>query len=291
MKGTRELKRRLKGVKNIRKITKALELVSGTKLRRLQDRAAATRPFANQLQAILKRVAAHADLDASPLLKAAETVKDVAVVIIAADKGLCGSYNSNLFRTAAPFLRKLKAEGKTPHLYVFGKRPTSFFGKMKDLDLKWVYPDPVEKVDFRRARNLMTELAKGFVEDRHQEVVLVYTTMKGAMTFKPTVQTILPVPRPAASDAATQDDYVLEPSPKEIMERLLPRFLDMQLYAAVLESLASEFASRRVAMKSATDNADEMSAALNKEYNKARQSGITAELLEIIGGAEALRTA
>ncbi len=291
MKGTRELKARLKGVKSIRKITKALELVSGTKLRRLQDRAAATRPFAVQLEGIMRRVAAFTDASASPLLRSYETVKDVAVVVVAADKGLCGSYNSNVFRTAAPFLRQLKADGKTPHLYVLGKRPAAFFAKLKELDLAWVYPDPVEKIDFRRVKNLMAELAKGFVENKHQEVVIVYTTMKGAATFKPTIQKILPVPRPDAAAGAEGEQYLLEPSPQEIMERLLPRFLDMQLYAAILESLTSEFASRRVAMKSATDNADDMSAALNKAYNKARQTGITAELLEIVGGAEALRSA
>jgi F-type H+-transporting ATPase subunit gamma len=291
VKGTRELKRRLKGVKNIRKITKALELVSGTKLKRLQDRASATRPFANQLEGIMRRVAAFTDASASPLLREAETVRDVAVVVIAGDKGLCGSYNSNVFRTATPFLRSLKAEGKTAHLYVLGKRPAAFFAKLKDVDLTWVYPDPVEKIDFRRVKNLMGELTKGFLADKHQEVVIIYTAMKGTMTFKPTVQRILPAPRPAADEKSDGAQYILEPAPKEIMERLLPRFLEMQLYAAILESLASEFASRRVAMKSATDNADEMAAALNKEYNKARQSGITAELLEIVGGSEALRSA
>lgn len=291
MKGTRELKRRLKGVKNIRKITKALELVSGTKLKRLQDRATATRPFANQLEGIMRRVAAFTDASASPYLKAADVVTDVAVVVVAGDKGLCGSYNSNVYRATTPLLRTLAAEGKKAHLYVLGRRPAAFFAKLKDVDLAWVYPDPVEKIDFRRVKSLMGELAKGFVAGRHQEVVIVYTAMKGAMTFKPTVQKILPAPRPAADAKADGADYILEPTPKEIMERLLPRFLEMQLYAAVLESLASEFASRRVAMKSATDNADEMAASLNKEYNKARQSGITAELLEIVGGAEALRSA
>jgi F-type H+-transporting ATPase subunit gamma len=293
VKGTRELKARLKGVKSIRKITKALELVSGTKLRRLQDRAAATRPFAVQLEGIMRRVAAFTDASASPLLRSYETVKDVAVVVVAADKGLCGSYNSNVFRTAAPFLRQLKADGKTPHLYVLGKRPAAFFAKLKELDLAWVYPDPVEKIDFRRVKNLMAELAKGFVENKHQEVVIVYTTMKGAATFKPTIQKILPVPRPDGLDAGDARGASTSSSRRRrrSWSGLLPRFLDMQLYAAMLESLASEFASRRVAMKSATDNADEMSAALNKAYNKARQSGITAELLEIVGGAEALRTA
>ncbi|HYC78140.1 MAG TPA: ATP synthase F1 subunit gamma [Planctomycetota bacterium] len=292
MKGVRELKRRLKGVKNIRKITKAIELVAGTKLRRLQDRAAATRPFAAQLEGILRRVAAYADVHASPLLKAADEVKRVAVIVIASDKGLCGSYNSNVFRAATPFLRELKAAGKEADLYVLGRRAATFFGKLKDVRLEWVYPDALEKIEFKRVKALMGELVRRFVEDKVQEVVILYTAMKGAMSFKPTLQRVLPVPRPetGSKDASPPAvDYILEPTPQEIMARLLPRFLDMQLYAAILESLASEFASRRAAMKNATDNADEMASALNKEYNKARQSGITAELLEITGGAEALR--
>lgn len=292
MKGVRELKRRTRGVQNIRKITKALELVAGTKLRRMQERAAATRPFAARLGAIMERVAALADPKASPLLVAKSDVKDVAFVVIAGDKGLCGSYNSNVFRTAVPQIRRVVAAGAKAHLFVIGKRTAQYFGRIKDKNftIDYVHPDPVEKITFRRVKTIMADLVRGYLADRWQEVRLVYTSLRGS-TLKPTVQVLVPFQKPEVKAGAKAEagDIILEPSPGAIVEELVPRFLEMQLFAAILESLASEFTARRIAMKNATDNAEEVIAALIKEYNKARQSGITSELLEITGGAEALR--
>lgn len=288
MKGVRELKRRLKGVQNIRKITKAIELVASTKLRRLQERAAATRPFANQLAGMMKRVAGGADPSASPLLRAHDTVTKVAILVVAGDKGLCGSYNSNVFRTAIPVVRALIAEGKKPHLFIMGRRAGTYFAKVKDVEITWVYPDSVEKIDFAAVKRLAKEFMDGFVTGRFHEVRVVYTSLRTATSFRPLCQGVLPVPKPEAS-AEAASDYILEPEGQVILDRLLPRFVEMQLFAAILESLAAEFASRRIAMKSATDNAGDMISSLSKEYNKARQSGITAELLEISGGAEAIR--
>jgi F-type H+-transporting ATPase subunit gamma len=293
MKGVRELKRRTRGVQNIRKITKAMELVAGTKLRRLLERASSTRPFAARLGEIMKRVAAYADPSASPLLAVKPVVKEVAVVIIAADKGLCGAYNSNVFRTAVPLIRKLADSGKKVRLYLIGRRIAIYHSRIKDprLSVEFVYPDVVEKIVFRRVKSMMAALVKGYLEDKFQEVLLVYTALQGATTLKPTVQQLIPFAHAAAAEDenAESRDFILEPSPAAIVERLVPRFLEMQMFAAILESLAAEFTARRIAMKNATDNADEVIQALIKEYNKARQAGITSELLEITGGAEALR--
>jgi F-type H+-transporting ATPase subunit gamma len=292
MKGVRELKRRTRGVQNIRKITKALELVAGTKLRRLQERAASTRPFAARLEAIMKRVASYADPSASPLLSTRPDVKDVALIVIAADKGLCGAYNSNVFRTAVPLIRKLVESGKRVHLFLMGRRIAIYAGRIKDpkISVDFIYPDIVEKITFRRVKSMMAALVKGYLEDKFQEVRLVYTALVGSATFKPTVQPLIPFQHAAvAGDEPPAGEVLLEPSPTAIVERLVPRFLEMQLFAAILESLASEFTARRIAMKNATDNADEVITTLIKEYNKARQSGITGELLEITSGAEALR--
>jgi F-type H+-transporting ATPase subunit gamma len=294
MKGVRELKRRARGVQNIRKITKALELVAGTKLRRLQERAAATRPFAARLEGIMQRVASLADPEASPLLAVRPAVKDVAVIVIAADKGLCGAYNSNVFRTAVPLLRKLADSGKKCHLFLIGRRIAIYQARIKDprLVVDFVYPDIVEKMTYRRVKSMMAALVKGYLEDKFQEVHLVYTQMTGGASFKPVVQQLIPFEHAAAKEAEKEPpkgDIILEPSPAAIIENLVPRFLEMQLFAAILESLASEFTARRIAMKNATDNADEVISTLIKEYNKARQAGITGELLEITSGAEAAR--
>ena len=286
MKGVKELKRRLKGVKSIRKITKAMEMVAATKLRRLQERALATRPFARAIEGMVARVAAHADITASPLLaQPAKTLRE-AVVIVGADKGLCGSYNSNVHRTTVQHLRKLEAEGVQAEVWVFGKRAQGFFAKMRGLELRYAHPTAVEKVSYREVAQLAKQIVAAFETGSVQRVSLVGTRMLTLATYKPSVQTLLPVARPAGN--AEGADYILEPDANGILARLLPRNLEMQLYAAVLEALACEFASRRLAMKSASDNADEMSRFLSMEYNKARQSGITGELLEIIGGAEAL---
>jgi F-type H+-transporting ATPase subunit gamma len=190
-------------------------------------------------------------------------------------------------------MRKLADEGKKIHLFLIGRRIAVYQGRIKDprLTVEYVHPEIVEKITFRRVKTLMAALVKGYLEGKFQEVRLIYTALQGAATFKPTVQTLIPFERPApeAEGKAAVQDAILEPSPAAIVERLVPRFLEMQLFAAILESLASEFTARRIAMKNATDNADEVIHTLIKEYNKARQSGITSELLEITSGAEALR--
>ena len=286
MKGVKELKRRMKSVQSIQKITRAMEMVAATKLRRLQERALATRPFAERIESMMQRVAARADEGASPLLARPSDVETEAVVIVGADKGLCGSYNSNLLKHALKMVEESRSEGMDSRLYLFGRRPQMFFGKLKDADIRWVHPDVVEKIDYTSIRRAMSTLVGTFLEDEVQRVRVVYTRMKTLATFEPTSQDLLPIVPPEANDepGAGGVDYILEPDADTLMQSLLPRYLEMQLYAAVLESLASEFASRRMAMKNATDAAVDMLDALGMEYNKARQEGITSELLDLVGG-------
>ena len=290
MKGVKELKVRIKSVTSIQKITRAMEMVAATKLRKLQDRAMATRPFADRIESMMRRVAEHADPAASPLLEVPDRVETEAVVVVAADKGLCGAYNANLLRSAVSTLAASKEEGVASHLYLVGRKAQMFFGKVADAELSWVYPSSVEKVEYGDIRRVMDLLVAAFVDGEVQRVRVIYTMMASVALFVPTTQELLPVAPPetegeeAAMEAAMEADYILEPSPDAIMKRLLPRYLEMQLYAAVLESLASEFAARRMAMKSATDAADDMLGTLGMEYNKARQEGITGELLDIAGG-------
>jgi len=287
MKGVKELKVRIKSVTNIKKITSAMEMVAATKLRRLQERALATRPFADRIEQMMRRVAAHADPAASPLLEEKGVSEREALVVVGADKGLCGAYNSNLLRHALKQVEEVKAEGVGTSLYLFGRRPQAFFGKLKGAEIAWVHPDPIEKIEYSSIRRAMDILVAAFVADEVQRVRVVYTQKKSMASFVPVTQDLLPVAESGADGAGDGEaalDYILEPSPDVIMKRLLPRYLEMQLYAAVLESLAAEFAARRMAMKSATDAAEEMLGTLGMEYNKARQEGITGELLDIVGG-------
>ena len=286
MKGVKELKQRLKSVANIQKITKAMEMVAATKLRRLQDRALSTRPFAQKIEGMIRRVSAHVDPSFSPLLQQPDKVESEAVIVVAADRGLCGSYNSNVFRRTLTHLGALETEGVAPKILVFGNRAQIFASKLSGIEITHVHPGALEKIAYADVRRLVADLSRGFLSGDYQRVRMVYTTMKSMASFAPTTVDLLPVPGQEEGEAST--DYILEPSPTAIMERLLPRYLEMQIFAHVLEALASEFAARRMAMKSATDNADEMIGELRMEYNKARQTGITADLLDIVGGAEAL---
>jgi F-type H+-transporting ATPase subunit gamma len=287
MKGVKELKARIKSVRNIQKITRAMEMVAATKLRRLQDRALATRPFADRVEAMMRRVAAHADPAASPLLTVPSDVKDEAVVVVGADKGLCGAYNSNLLRFASDHVHGLIETGVTPHLYLFGRRASMYFGRIRNLDTAWVFGSSVEKIKYTDVRRTLDLLVKAFLGGGVQRVRIIYSQMKSMAIFVPTVQHLLPLPREEEGNESWGVEDILEPSPDVIMQRLIPRYLEMQLYAAILEALASEFAARRMAMKSATDAANDMLGTLGMAYNKARQEGITNELLDIIGGVVA----
>jgi len=287
MKGVKEVKQRLKSVANIQKITRAMEMVAATKLRRLQDRALSTRPFAEKIEGMISRVAAHVEPSVSPLLREYERVEDEAVIVVAGDRGLCGPYNANVFRHLTKHLRALEEEGVTPHVFVFGKRTQSFVARLRNVEVDYVYPNPVEKIVYRDVGYLTSDLSKGFLDGSWQRVRVIYTAMKTMASFVPTTADVLPLPKAPEAEEEGDVDYILEPSPRTLMLRLLPRFIEMQLFAAVLEALASEFAARRIAMKNATDNADEMIGLLTMEYNKARQAGITGELLDIVGGAEA----
>lgn len=291
MKGVKELKRRLRGVNNIKKITKAMELVAATKLRRLQERTQAMRPYAAGIEAMIGRVAGLLDPGLMPLLQRRERVADEALVVVGADRGLCGSYNSNLFRHMVAHLRSLQEEGVEPHLCLLGRRVRSFAAKYGDLDTPWVLDEAVEKFEYNHARRLFTFLSRAFLDGTYDRVRVIFTAFRSMASYVPTTKDLLPVTGTAGREEEPGPGYgfILEPSPRQLMERLLPRYLEMELFAAVLEALTSEFASRQVAMKNATDNAEEMTDILTMEYNKARQWSITADLLDIVGGAEALR--
>ncbi|MEQ8764254.1 MAG: ATP synthase F1 subunit gamma [Planctomycetota bacterium] len=293
MKGVKELKARLKSIGNIRKITSTMELVATAKLRRLQERAVASRPYADAIRQMISQVAAVAPEKASPLLAVPDEVERECVVVIAADRGLCGAFNANIFRKAHGYIREREAEGVKVEVYTFGRRAARFFDRVR-AEVLGNCEDPVEKIGYRRVAGIMASLIDDYLEGRLQKVTVIYTRFESVVTFKPTIEGLLPFeadPEEAgdAEVARTQaeSDYIMEPSAEDILSKLLPKSLEMRLFAGILESLASEFAARRMAMKNATDAADDMSEELTMEYNKARQAGITGDLLDIVAGAEA----
>ncbi|MGQ0554254.1 MAG: ATP synthase F1 subunit gamma [Planctomycetota bacterium] len=299
-KGTKELKRRIVGVKNIQQITKAMEMVATQKLKRLQQRAEAARPFAETIQQMVARLAGSVRADLSPLLQVRE-VKVSSTLIVSADKGLCGGYNSNLVRLALAEVPRTAGSGQRTR--VLGSKGTLLLGA-KGLTIHETFGDHVEKLDFTRVRAIVRELVREYETGEVDQVRIIYTAFRSAVSQKPTVITLLPIRpesllvaapsaagQPAAAGAAKAGDeaMLIEPSPDELLAKLLPKFLEVRVYSAVLESLASEFTARRNAMKQATDAADDMIGALRRQYNRARQESITKELLEVVSGAEALK--
>jgi F-type H+-transporting ATPase subunit gamma len=296
-KGTKELKRRITGVKNIQQITAAMEMVATQKLKRLQQRAEAARPFAEKIQQLVARLAGSVRSDRSPLLQTRDVVR-TANLVVSSDKGLCGGYNTNLVRLV---LAEVPRDAGAAQLTrVLGSKGQALL-RAKGVPMGEAYADHVEKLDFTRVRNIARELVTAFVDGRVDEVRLFYTTFASSVSQRPTTLTLLPIrpeslaPEAAGGDAGARGaggpeaDFIIEPTPDELLRHLLPKYLEVKVYSAVLESLAAEFTARRNAMKQATDAAEDMIDALRRQYNRARQESITKELLEVVSGAEALK--
>jgi F-type H+-transporting ATPase subunit gamma len=296
-KGTKELKQRITGVKNIQQITKAMEMVASQKLKRLQARADAARPFSSKIQEMVGRLAGSVRSDLSPLLTERET-RVVTNLVVCSDKGMCGGYNANLVRFTMATVDATDPEGGAApeqRIHVLGNKGDVLLrARKRVVDVK--YEDVVEKLDYTRVRSIVRELVSDFLEGRSDQLRIVYTAYVSAGRQKPAAVTILPIQpdeliaAPAEGEQAGPDmGFIIEPDEEALLMELLPKFLEIKVYSAILESLASEFTARRNAMKQATDAADDMIGALKRQYNRARQESITSELLEVSSGAEALK--
>ena len=275
----RDIRRKIKSVGNIKKITRAMQMVAAAKLRKVQDHLMAVRPYADKIAELLGHLAPHAERLAHPLFQRRDEIQRVGVVVIGADKGLCGSYNANLQRHALREVRKLQAD-----LTTLGKKVTIYFEKRG--------PKPVRRhlnlpliVPFADIVEMTRPLIEDFTAGRIDEVQVIYTKFVNALTFTATTVKFLPVvPEKAQADR----EYIFEPAPEKILNLLVPRYVETTFQRLLLEAFSSEYAARMNAMKLATDNAQELIESLTLNANKARQSGITSELLDIVGGAEAL---
>lgn len=295
MAGIKELRGRIKSVGNIKQITRAMEMVATTKLRRFQDRAVASRPYAREITGLVGRLAAELgeDLDERPLFRHGPGSRS-AVLVITSDRGLCGAYNSNLFRELVRWRTGLpEAERETVSHYVYGRKGYQWLtSRGRHVETFFVEP-PLEKLDFAAAVRVARVLTERFLAGHYREVLVLYTAFESMVKFIPTWLPLLPI-RPESLGGegerkTASGDVILEPDAATIFDSLVPRYLEIRIYNAMLESLTSEFASRRFSMKSATDAAGDMQQALRGVYNRKRQETITKELLDIVGGAEALR--
>ncbi|HEX2799860.1 MAG TPA: ATP synthase F1 subunit gamma [Thermoanaerobaculia bacterium] len=286
-----DIRRRIRSVKNTQQITKAVKMVAASKLRRSQDRAIASRPYATTLEAILRSVASRVPPkeDGAPLhpLLATREEKSVDLLVVSGDKGLAGGFNTNVNRAVATFLREAPARGiASVRLVTLGKKANDFWRRR-----------PVEILEARTGlaglgaaatAEIGRSLAARFVSGEADAVYVVSNEFRSAISQVVRTKRLLPVALESAAAAAGGEDYLYEPSPEEILGILLPRFLEFQMYRVVLESQAAFFAAQMTAMDSASKNAGDMIDSLTLIYNRARQARITKELIEIVSGAAAL---
>jgi F-type H+-transporting ATPase subunit gamma len=294
MVSVRDLRSRIKSVGNIRQITRAMEMVATTKLRRFQDRAVASRPYAREIAGLVGRLAALLgdDVGDRPLFKDGAGDK-TAILLVTSDRGLCGAYNSNLFRFLEQWLREHR-EAK-PRYFVYGRKGYQYLCRRdREAQVERFLVEPVlEQTDYRAAARTSNLLVQAFQSGQYKDVLILYTAFETMVRYVPTCVPLLPI-RGDNLSAATGDkgaaaDVILEPDPATIFDQLVPRYLETRVYNALLESLTSEYASRRFSMKNATDAAKGIQNVLKGKYNRKRQENITKDLLDIVGGAEALR--
>jgi F-type H+-transporting ATPase subunit gamma len=288
MASIRDLRGRIRSVASIRQITRAMEMVATTKLRRFQEKAIASRPYAQEIAGLVSRLAEMLGegVDSQPLFRRGEG-EGIAVLLVTSDRGLCGAYNSNLAKKLEPWIAERKGTPIT--WYVYGRKGYQYLLRRGREVEHFVVEPPLEKVDYRAAAWTAKMLTEAFLSGRFREVVIVYTAFESVVRYVPTVVQLLPVEKSGIDGGKAGTDVILEPNAETIFARLVPRYIETRIYNALLESLTSEYASRRVSMKAATDAARDMGKVLKGIYNRKRQENITKELLDIVGGVEALR--
>lgn len=294
MANLRELKRRIGGVKNTAKITQAMKMVSAAKLKRGQRAIESARPYVLKMQEILGNVIAGIGEDYhNPLLTERE-VNNIAIVIVGSDKGLCGSFNANIFKMVNIFIKEdVNVNYPTANIQLIsvGNKTVSKFSKTK-LNVTENFKDIFGTLEFSSAQNIIKTFESKFINGEVDKVYVIYNEFINVIRQEVRVEQLLPInPKnlsPDNSKTSTRVSYIFEPNEKEIMDVLLPKLLNISLWRTLLESNAAENASRMMAMDNATTNANDLVSELNLKYNKERQAAITTEMLEIVGGAEAL---
>jgi F-type H+-transporting ATPase subunit gamma len=282
----RELKGRIKSVENTRKITRTMEMVATSKMKRAQDRVVAARPYANSLTEVIANLYTPELAERFPLLRQPAEIKKAAVVVLTTNRGLAGAFNANLLKEARALLARLKEQNVEPELHVIGKKGLGYFRYVG----RAVASSRIDLTDRPTAQNaaeIGDPLIERFASGEIDAVYVVYAKFQSALSTPPSTLTVLPVTPPER--AGPQPDYILLPSAEVILTQLLPSYVRNSVYRALVETVAGEQSARRTAMKNATDNAGEMLNVLRRTFNRARQAQITQEIAEIVGGAAALQ--
>jgi F-type H+-transporting ATPase subunit gamma len=290
MASLRDIRKRIRSVRSSEKITKAMKMVAASKLRRAQDAVRRTRPYAEKLDETVSHLANRVKGQSEaphPLLLNKPKKKRVEIIVLTSDRGLCGAFNSNTIRKAQRLYFDMKPDHDEVRISTIGRKGYDAF-RRENVAIRTNYAGVIEKPDYFKAAEIADEICASYVKDELDAVFLVYNEFGSAISQKVVVKQLLPIEPHAVEGEAMTVDYIYEPSQEELLDELLPKHFAMKLFQAFLESLASEHGARMTAMENASRNAKEMISSLTLVYNRVRQAAITKELMEIIGGAEAI---
>jgi F-type H+-transporting ATPase subunit gamma len=286
MANLKSIKKRIVSVKNTRQITAAMKMVSAAKLRRAQDNVVAARPYAGKLAEVLERLAQSQEADASPLMIQRDTRRAL-LVVVTSDRGLCGGFNANLSKAAERFIKERAGEFKELSLMTIGRKGYEFLRNRHTV--RKHHGNIFSTLSYQTAALIAAEIVEGYLAEEYDEVYVIYNAFKSVMTQDITLEQLLPVTPKAGASEEQATEYIYEPSKAALLDELLPKHIEVQIFKSLLESLASEHGARMTAMDSASKNATEMIGKLTLIYNRARQAAITTELMEIISGSESIK--
>ena len=286
MSGLKEIRNRISSVSSTMQITNAMKMVSAAKLKKAQDSITATLPYSNKLSSLVKNISASIDsVDSNPLFVKRE-VKSSLIIVITSNKGLCGGFNSNIIKEVQNISSQYGT--KKPDLLTIGKKGNDIL--KKKFNVISSHNDLYDDFSYSNVRSVANDIMDLYTEEKYDEVILVYNHSKNAATQIITKEQFLPISENSDDDLSIQGDYIFEPNREKILNELIPKTLSIQLFKSISDSIAGEHGARMTAMHKATDNASELRDQLKLTYNKARQTAITNEILEIVGGAEALNS-
>jgi F-type H+-transporting ATPase subunit gamma len=286
----RIVRRRIRSVQSTKKITRAMELIASSRIVKAQQRVEAARPYAIQLTKAMEDLARQTGAVQHPLLEDRESPTNAGVLVLTSDRGLAGAYNANVLKVAEGVIRDVRGRGLEPVLYVVGKKGIGYF-RFRGVPMRQTWQGFSEVPPYEEAQRIGRTLIDDFAAEEIDELHAAYTDFRSAFTLRATTQRFLPIAPEEVTGkglGVVHAEYLFEPEPEQILDHLLPQYVVTKVYAALLESAASENAARRRAMKAATDNAEELIKVLTRQANRARQDEITTEIMEIVGGAEAL---
>jgi F-type H+-transporting ATPase subunit gamma len=284
----RETRRRIRSIESTKRITKAMELIAASRILRAQQMVKQSRPYAELITQVIQNVASQIDEVAHPMLEQRSAPEAAAIVVVTSDRGLAGAYNSNVLRTTEELVAKVRGAGLEPKLFVTGRKGISYF-RFRERPVEASWRGFSETPSYDDAKSVADAVIEAFTSGAVDEIHLAYTEFASALTQRPLARRLVPmVVEETTERHGPLPLYIFEPSPEKIFADLLPRYVEARVYSAMLESAASEQAARRRAMSSATDNAEELIKVLTRVANQARQSEITQEIMEVVGGAEAM---